>query len=96
MQSIKTFLSFSFILAIIVFLFVKDNSSFNPLCEPGSEHKHQMSDLESVDEEPTQQHPHKTELNHPVYLTCIISSYKTDSDNYPSPLFDIAVPPPEC
>ena len=96
MQSINTLLSFSVFLLLVLFLSVMDNASVNQVAASEHEHQHHMSDFESVDEEPTQQHLHKIELEHPVYFTRITSAYKTDSGFYPSPLFDITVPPPEC
>ena len=96
MQSIKTLLSFSVLFIIFLFLYVKDNPSAIQVPASALEHQHHMSDVESVDEEPTQHHQYKIELPHPVCLPCLKCSGIFDSNFYPSPFFDITAPPPEC
>ena len=95
MQSINIILSFSVLLLIVLFLSVTDHASVIQVAGSGHEHHH-MSDVESVDEEPTQQHQLKIELQHPVWLPVLKSSGSIDSNFYPSPFFDITAPPPEC
>lgn len=96
MQSINIILSFSVLLLIFLFLSVTDHASVIQVAASDHEHHHHMSDVESVDEEPTQQHQLKIELHHPVWLPVLKSSGSIDSNFYPSPFFDITAPPPEC
>ncbi len=71
------------------------NYSPDKMPSPNEEHKHHLTDIETLDEEPTQQHQNQ------VNLICLLntfirdSSIGTDTILYPKPYFDISAPPPE-
>jgi hypothetical protein len=67
----------------------------NKLPSPKEEHKHHLTDVESVDEEPTQQHQSPIKLIYIIDNIIIDAPIRMDAIFYPSPYFDITAPPPE-